>query len=742
MEKDKAQSEAENKNSQQQQEDLKKEDISEEFSDQEKSQKEKVELPDKTSGESEENVPVQPSAEEKSSDLKPVESNEEEDKTSKKDEISDKDSNEVKPEKEKSEGLDKAPDKSEEDVPAQPAAEVQKPGENADAKSKESKKEVKKETAEKTSTSEYEDIHEGDDSDDEHDDEHEEEDYSEYSKEQLVELIKQLAKSDNIIQAEKKAREIKPFYDELFEKQRAEAYEKFIAEGGEEGDFSYQPDELDNRFEANYKLLRDKRSAYLKENEQRKEENLKKKEEILERLREFVDSDESNFSFDKFKEIQAEWKSVGPIPQNQARTLWANYNALVDRFYDNRSIYFELKELDRKKNLEAKVALCEKAERLVDYENIKDAIRELNELHHDFKYIGPVPKDEQENVWQRFKKASDAVYARRKDYVESLKTDLAENEKIKKELGDKVQEFASFNSDRIKEWNEKTKKILEIQKQWEATGGLPRATAKEINKNFWNSFKKFFQNKSAFFKKLDVQRDENLKKKQELVKKAEELKDNTDWKGTAEKLKDLQRQWKDIGPVPEKVRDQVYKEFKAACDYFFDQKRANTSGVEKEYQENLTEKEKILDQIEKLAKEGEQDADKLKELQEQYDEIGFVPKRDVVRIKNRYTEVVDKFIKQLKNVDDEDRQKLKLESQIIKMKQGPNADHKLYKKEIALKKQIANVENEIATYKNNMEFFASSKKADKLKEEFKTKIKDANNQLKVLKDQLKIIRNA
>lgn len=589
------------------------------------------------------------------------------------------------------------------------------------------------------------DLEEKDEHHDEHDDDHEDEDeidYSQLSKKELVEIIKELAHKDNVIKAEKKAREIKPFYDEIYEGERSEALEKFKAEGGSEEDFSYKPDELDQRFEANYQLIRDKKIEAQKKQEGKKEENLKKKQDILERLRDFVDGEESNFSFDKFKEYQEEWKSVGPVPAVHARTLWANYNALVDRFYDNRSIYFELKELDRKKNLEAKLALCVKAEQLGEYQNIKEAIKELNELHHEFKHIGPVPKEEQEPVWQRFKAASDAVYARRKEYVENLKEELGKNEVIKRELGEKVQEFVQFDSDRIKAWNEKTKEILEIQKKWEATGGLPRAHAKEINKKFWNAFKKFFQHKSAFFKRLDSQREENLAKKQELVKKAQELKDSTDWNQTADKLKALQREWKEVGPVPEKVRDQVYHEFKACCDHFFDQKRANTNSAEKEYQDNLKKKEAILNTIEQLATDEVQDPNQLRELQDQYDEVGFVPKRDVSRIKERYTEVVNSFIAQLKNIDEEDKEKLKLESQIVKMKQGPNADHKLHKKEMTIRKQISKVENEIATYKNNLEFFASSKTADKLKDEVQNKIDDANDQLKQLKQQLKIIRNA
>ena len=586
------------------------------------------------------------------------------------------------------------------------------------------------------------DLAEKEDHDHDHDDEEHHEDFSEYTKKQLVDYIKELAKSDNVIQAERKAREIKPYFDEYFEKERKEALDKFIAEGGNELDFSYKLDDLDNRFEANYKLIRDRKHDYQKSQDQRKEENLRKKEEILEKLRHFVDSDDANSSFEAFKQIQEEWKNIGPVPPAQARTLWANYNALVDRFYDNRSIYFELKELDRKKNMEAKLALCERAESLSQYENIKEAIKELNELHHEFKHIGPVPKEEQENIWQRFKAASDAVYARRKDFVEELKEELSKNEEKKRQLADQVQEFVNFDSDRIKEWNAKTKAILEIQKQWEATGGLPRAHAREINKKFWNAFKKFFQHKSAFFKRLDSQREENYAKKQELVKQAQELKESTDWQETAEKLKALQRQWKEIGPVPEKVRDEVYKEFKEACDYFFDMKRANTDGAEKDYQENLARKEEVLNQIEKLAEEGSQDVEALRDLQDQYDEIGFVPKRDITRIKARYTEVVDKFIAQLEDLDEEDRKELKIESQVIKMKQGPNADHKLHKKEVVLRKQIAKVENEIATFKNNIEFFANSKKAEKLKDEFTAKIREANQQLKDLKQQLRIIRNA
>ncbi|MBL3655955.1 DUF349 domain-containing protein [Fulvivirga sediminis] len=580
------------------------------------------------------------------------------------------------------------------------------------------------------------------DHDDEHDDDHHDEDYSNYSKEELVELIKALAKGDNLQKADRVAKEIKPLYDEIRNHERQQALEKFVADGAEESDFDYKPTELDNRFDANYKLIRDRRQQDLKSREQQKETNLKRKQDILEKLREFVDSEETNISFEAFKELQNEWKDIGTVPGAYAKTLWANYNALIDRFYDNRSIYFELKELDRRKNLDSKIELCERAEKLIEFENLKDAIKELNELHHEFKHIGPVPKDEQEALWQRFKGASDAIYARRKEFVDQLKVELEENLVVKAKLADEVQEFVDFDSDRIKEWNAKTKDILEIQKRWEATGGLPRAKAKEVNKKFWGTFKTFFNNKSAFFKRLDAQREGNLEKKKELIAKAQELKESNEWQKAADQFKQLQRDWKEIGPVPEKYRESVYKEFKEAADHFFERKRSNNSELEKDYEDNLKKKEEICDKIEALANGETEDLDTLRGLQDQYMEIGFVPRKSITKIKNRYTEVVDKYLNSIKGLSKEEKTEIKLENQVNKLLNSPNADQKLYRKEQTLRKQIGKIENDIAVWKNNLEFFASSKTADKLKDEFNAKIKAATDELKVLKKELRMVRTA
>lgn len=571
------------------------------------------------------------------------------------------------------------------------------------------------------------------------DDEHKQEDYSNYSKKQLVDLIKDLSRDENFKKVDSVLREIKPFFDEMREKERTIALNKFINNGGTEEDFEFKGDDMDMAFDANLRLIKDRKAQYLREQEDKKTENLQRKEDLLEKLRELVDSDTNN-QFERFKELQKEWKAIGGVPGAQAKTIWANYHALVDRFYDNQSIYFELKELDRKKNLEAKLELCARAERLAEVEIIKDAIRELNELHHEFKHIGPVPLEDKESVWQRFKAASDAVYARRDSYLHNLQHELQANLEKKLVLCDDVESFSSYQSDRIKEWNQKTKEILEIQKKWEAIGGLPRAKAKEVNKKFWSAFKTFFNNKNVFFKKLDEEREQNLQIKNDLVKRAQELKESTDWENTSRELKSLQVKWKDVGPVPEKFREKVFTEFKEACDFFFEQRRNQHGKVEQEQTGNLDRKKVIIEALEKHTAEGTATVDILKDLQQQFNDIGFVPRKDLSTIRNRYTEAVEKFVASLPDLSEDDKSRILLENQLDGLKSDPNADRKIFHKELAIRKKISKVENDIAVWKNNLEFFANSKSADKYRDEFNEKIKDASDHLNQLKQQLRLLR--
>lgn len=574
----------------------------------------------------------------------------------------------------------------------------------------------------------------------EFEEEHKHVDYSNFTKAQFVELIKDLAKDTHFQKVENVIREIKPLYDEIRDKERSAALQKFISENGIEEDFEYKGDEYDNSFDANLKLIRDRRAQYLRQQEEQKNENLRKKQELIEKLRVLVDAHDNTSQFEAFKELQKEWRNIGAVPGAQAKTLWASYHALVDRFYDNQSIYFELKELDRKRNLEAKLELCARAERLANVVIIKDAIRELNELHHEFKHIGPVPLEDKEAVWQRFKAASDAVYTKRDAYLQKLQQDLNSNLEVKSKLGEEAQAFATYQTDRIKEWNEKTKEILDLQKRWEAAGGLPRAKAKDVNKKFWSAFKTFFNNKNTFFKKLDEEREQNLQLKNELVKKALELKESEDWEKTSNALKELQQKWKDVGPVPEKFREKVFKEFKDACDYFFAQRRGQQGKVEQEQIDNLNVKTAICEELEKHTQEGTASVDLLRDLQDRYNSIGFVPRKDINAVKNRYHDAVHKFVDAIPDLTDDDRSRVLLENQLSDLRKDPMADRKIFQKEHVIRKKITKVENDIALWKNNLEFFGKSQNAEKVRDEFNEKIRTATEHLHQLKQQLKMLR--
>ena len=584
----------------------------------------------------------------------------------------------------------------------------------------------------------------GDTDDDSHDEDHHDPlddlHLEDADKQEVYKALKQFSDSEDMRQVDRALKEIKPYYDKLYSAEKDEALKAFLAEEGNTADdFQYKGDEIDGSFFFLYNTLREKKQKYFSQLNKDKEQNLKRKNELLDQIRELVDGEETNASIAAIKELQGQWKSIGQVPGQYAKTLWANYNALLDRFYDNRSIYFELKELDRKKNLEAKLELCVKAEALEAVENIKSAIHQLNELHEEFRHIGPVPKDDQEALWERFKTASDNVYSKRKDFFEGLKSQLSENAKAKMAIGDEAGTFTEFNSDKISDWNKKTKQILELQKKWDAIGGLPRESAKEINRHFWGNFKKFFANKNDFFKKLESEREGNLEKKLVLLKKAEVLKESTDWDKTANELKQLQQEWRNIGPLPEKHRNDVYQKFKAACDTFFERKRSDSSGQGAEYRENLVEKEKICSMLEAYLNTDDIELDEVYSLLDQYAEVGFVPKESIDAIHARFDSIMEKLLG-FEELTDTQRSELEIKIQVNKLKNSPHGAQKIQRKEAAVKRKMSELENEISTLKTNMDFFAESKTANKLKDEMQEKIEKAEAEISHLREQLKVFR--
>jgi hypothetical protein len=564
-------------------------------------------------------------------------------------------------------------------------------------------------------------------------------DFTAFKKLDFVNLVKDLSKEVNFKKIDSLLKEIKPLYDEIRDLERKVALERYLNEGGIKEDFEFRVDELDHLYDATLKFIKEKKNAHFKSLEDQKNESLKHKNIILEKLRLLVDGEDSPQVFHQFKDLQKEWKNSGSVSVAHLKTLWANYNAIIDRFYDHRNIYFELKELDRKKNLETKRELCIRAEKLISINSIQETVKELNELHLEFRHVGPVPKEDQEPLWQRFKAASDAIYQKRDAFMANMQVEQQQNEEKKKLICQEATVLASFTSDRIKDWNQKTKEILELQKKWDSIGAVMRTRQRDINKGFWTPFKAFFHNKNVFFKKLDEERSKNLKLKEALVQRAIELKENQDWVKTSNELKNLQTQWKEVGPVPEKWREKIYQQFKEACDYFFEQRRGLIEKADKEEEANLIEKEALITELQRVATEKNGTLQQIKELQNKFNSLGFVPKRAIASIKSRLNESVSKAIASIENISVNDKEQAALEMQLSALRNDPEADRKIYHKEQIIRKQIAKAENDMAILQNNIAFFDRAKNADKMKEEYGNKIKEAAEHLALLKKQLKML---
>jgi hypothetical protein len=567
-------------------------------------------------------------------------------------------------------------------------------------------------------------------------------DYAGLEKSQLLAEMDRVLRETDLRRLDLVLKPLKTAFDDVREQERQAALQKFLADGGEAGDFDFKPDELTQQLDRVYRQVRDRKTRFAQEQEQLKQKNLQRKQELLEQLRSLVEGEETQESFQQFKHLQQEWKSIGVLPAGTAKELWASYEILRDRFHNKMSIYQELKELDRKKNAQHKLEIIEKAEKLAEREEVGGQVmKDLNDLHDEYKHVGPAPKDEQETLWQRFKTASDKIYEKRRQQQEKLKEVWDENYQKKLAIIELVDQYAHFQTEKIAEWNDKTKELLELQKQWDAIGSLSREKAKEVSKRFWASFKQFFHNKTEFFRKLEEQRDKNLQAKLRLVEEAEALMSSEDFDRTTERMKTLQQEWKEIGPVPEKMRDKIFDRFKAACDAFFNRKRNKVKETEGSYENNLLRKQQLCEQLETMAAEKSGTMAEVKRIQSEYNSIGFVPRKDMDRIRKRFNEAVDKVLETLNNTREE-KTKAKLTIEIEAAQNDPKVQKQLDKHENHLRKRLTQLENDVAVWQNNMSFFGKSKNAESVLKDFVTKIEEAQKEIESLKQQLKMIQQS
>ncbi|MFC0181432.1 protein of unknown function [Pseudarcicella hirudinis] len=587
-------------------------------------------------------------------------------------------------------------------------------------------------------------------------------DYSNFQKKDFVDLLEKVlanVKAEPSVGAFRKSedtlKQVRPIFEQIRNTERKEALEAFKLEndGSEEG-FDFKADEYTQKFDSFFKTIKEERSKYFNSVEKEKDKNFSVKTELLNRLRAIVEGEDNTdpaaikTGFSEFKKIQEEWKNAGNINSPHNNTLWQTFHALVDRFYSNRSIYFELLELDRKKNLQHKIELCEKLEKMAETARTEEVSGKVLDdavaIFEEYKHIGPAPKEANELVWQRVKDALDVIYAKRREQLETQKAEFEQNYKLKASIAELVEPFTSFNSSSINEWNDRTKALLALQDQWNSVkGGMPREEGKSLSNKFWSDIKTFFKNKGEFFVQLEAKREENLKAKEQLIEAVEALvASGEDSAEATNKVIQLQKDWKGIGHVPEKQKDSIYERFKNACDIFFNAKRAKNQEVEKEFEANLEKKTALCDQIEAEAKEGAE-VGKLAEFKAQWSAIGYVPKKDMQNIQKRYIAAVNKYVSAMGKLSSSEREQLGINSESNFQKKLESLSSKdLIRKENDIRRRIQALENDISLTKNNLEFFARSKNSEKLRGEFEGKIKKAESEIAQLKQQLKLVRQA
>ncbi|MCX7985996.1 MAG: DUF349 domain-containing protein [Bacteroidales bacterium] len=567
-------------------------------------------------------------------------------------------------------------------------------------------------------------------------------DYSQLSKEELVNLAEKLVKEGQIEAIRVDIENIKIHFYKKHKSEIERLRKQFLDEGGNPEDFKPQPDGLEEKLKEILKHYKEVKAEYTKKSEAEKAENLRIKREIIEQIKELTSTTESlHETFHQFRELQRKWRSVGPVPQHEVSNLWESYNYYVEKFYDYIKINKELRDLDLKKNLEAKIELCEQAEALLLEPSAVKAFRMLQEYHNKWREIGPVPVENRAEIWNRFKEITSKINKRHQEYYDNLKASQLKNLGAKTVLCEKIEAILQQLPQHMKEWEERTKEIIEIQKVWRTIGFAPRKDNNKIYERFRKACDEFFAQKRAYYNKIKEEQNNNLQLKLDLCVQAEALKDSTEWKKTTEDLINIQKRWKEIGPVPRKYSDQIWKRFRAACDTFFNNKAAYFAQIDSKYDENLKAKLALIEEIEnyQFDSDTEVNFNKLKEFQRRWSEIGFVPLKNKQEVQQRYKKAIDRIFEGLR-VDDGKRRIEKFKSKIEQVAQK-KSETQLNRERDRLISQLKKLESDIVVWENNIGFFAKTKNAESMIRDVQQKIDNAKEEIKVLEQKIRIIEN-
>mgnify|MGYP003203973188 FL=1 len=558
------------------------------------------------------------------------------------------------------------------------------------------------------------------------------------TKQEVLERVKEIAHSAEVPNKEELDM-LKTIFYKIHLAERDAQTKEYLAAGGDPEKYVLLPDDTEEAFKAEMQIIKEKRAKIFLQQEEEKQENLAKKLEIIEKIKAMTTSpEEANKSYQEFKTLQQEWKEIKAIPADKANEVWKNYQLYVEQFYDLLKLNNEAREYDFKKNLEAKTKLCEAAEKLAEEPDVISAFHQLQDLHQEYREIGPVAKELREEIWTRFKNASTVINKKHQQHFEDLRAKEEDNLAKKTALCEKIEAINLKEKKQASDWEDATKTIIEIQGEWKKIGFAPQKMNVKIFERFRIANDEFFSKKADFFKNIKSQYAENLEKKQKLVEKAKQLADSTEWKKTGDKLIQMQREWKNIGFVPRKQGDQLWKEFLGACNKFFDARNKLNAGARSEEHTNLDKKREIIAKLNELVENaGEHLQKNMQDLIAEYNAVGHVPFKEKDKVYQEYHEVMDKLYKTLRS-NNAKRHIHNFKNNLKNVaEKGANA---LDNERGRLLRRYDQLRAEITTYENNLGFLnAASKKGNSLVEEMNRKVEKLKEDLKLVKEKIKAI---
>ena len=558
------------------------------------------------------------------------------------------------------------------------------------------------------------------------------------TKKEVLDRIKEIAHGDEAPHKEE-IDYLKTSFYKLHIAEREASLKAYIDGGGDPDAYQITPDEDEEVFKAEMGIIKEKRAKLFKEQEAEKQVNLEKKLAIIEKIKSMITSpEEANKAYQEFKALQAEWREIKNVPAEKANELWRNYQLYVEQFYDLLKLNSEAREYDFKKNYGLKTKLCEAAEKLADEPDIISAFHQLQKLHAEYREIGPVAKEQREEIWNRFKAASTVINKRHQQHFEGVRAKEEENLARKTELCEKVEAIAAKENKGSGDWEKHTKEIIDIQTEWKTIGFAPQKMNVKIFERFRAACDDFFGRKATYFKTLKDTFKDNAEKKRALIEKAKALQDSTDWKATGDKLIALQKEWKTIGMVPKKLGDQLWEEFLGACNKFFDARNAAGAGQRGEERENLEKKREIVEKLKAVAEEaGDNIQETVQKLVEEYQSIGHVPFKEKDKLYEEYHAVLDKLYKEL-NISVAKRRLNNFKQSLKQVaERGENA---LDNERARLFRQYEAIKQEVQTYENNLGFLnASSKKGNSLIDEMNRKVQKLKDDMNLVREKIKAI---